>query len=289
MEDAYGGISGKTLGFIGAGNMAEAMVGALISSGRVKPEAMMASDRNADALKHMADAYGIRTTPDNMAVFVACDVVVLAVKPQIIPAVVTALASGAGFSEKDRRTLVISIAAGIPLDAYASVLYAPLSAEAEVRMPIVRVMPNTPSLVCAGMAGMCGNCHAQEDDLVLAETLLSAMGKVIRVPEELLDAVTALSGSGPAYVFLFAEAMTAAGIAEGLDRETARLLTIQTIRGAAKMMAERPEAPEALRRNVTSPGGTTEAALKTLTGQGFFEMIQAGVRSAAARSRELSR
>jgi pyrroline-5-carboxylate reductase len=192
-----------------------------------------------------------------------------------------------GDSEFDRK-LIISIAAGITLDRLESRLYPPLSGERQRQMPIVRVMPNTPALVLSGMAGMSANRHAQDDDTTAARTILEAMGGVRVFPEASLDAVTALSGSGPAYVFYFIEAMTRGGIALGLDPEAAAELTRATFMGALKLLIETGEDPAELRQKVTSPGGTTEAALKVFAKSALDQIIVDAMAAAAHRSKELS-
>jgi pyrroline-5-carboxylate reductase len=189
----------------------------------------------------------------------------------------------------DQHKLVISIAAGIPIEKIEEHLYAPLTEAATQKLPIIRVMPNTPALVLTGMSGMSGNRFAQPADINITQTLLEAMGKVIIFDEKDLDAVTALSGSGPAYLFYLAEAMIEAGIRLDLDPNNAVVLALQTLKGAVQLMEEKLETPESLRRKVTSPGGTTEAAITLLEQNNVKETFISAISAAAKRSKELSR
>jgi pyrroline-5-carboxylate reductase len=187
------------------------------------------------------------------------------------------------------RKLFISIAAGIPIRKMEALLYAPLDEGMRKKLPIIRVMPNTPALVLAGMSGMSANANATPEDLETTRTILGALGKVMEFKEADLDAVTALSGSGPAYVFYFIESMIAGGLAAGLEPDASETLTLQTLEGALKLLRERKEPPEDLRRKVTSPGGTTEAALKVMESHQVKQNIVAAIVAAARRSQELSR
>ncbi|MBA3037547.1 MAG: pyrroline-5-carboxylate reductase, partial [Desulfobacterium sp.] len=183
----------------------------------------------------------------------------------------------------------ISIAAGITLEKLESILYSPLNNENIINLPIIRVMPNTPALVLAGMSGMAPNRYATSDDINTVRTILEAMGKVIEFKEDALDAVTALSGSGPAYVFYLVESMIQGGINLGLDPYDATILTIATLKGSVALLEEIDESPELLRKRVTSPGGTTEEAFKVLEKKKVKEIIAEAIAAAARRSGELSR
>ena len=277
----------KKIGFIGGGNMGEAMINGLVKSGLCEPEAIWASDVREARLRFLEDTYGVNTTMDNEALFDGVDIVVLAVKPQQMDEVLEGLAGTFPQSIKGVK-LIISIAAGIPIRKIEGKLYEPLDENSKALLPIVRVMPNTPALVLAGMAGMSGNQHAQERDLVHARLILEAIGKVIELNEEDLDAVTAVSGSGPAYIFYFIEAMVEAASGLGLRPSHALQLTLETTKGAVKLLEETGEAAESLRKKVTSKGGTTEAALNVLGRHEVKEHFVEAIKAAAKRSRELA-
>ncbi len=274
-------------GFIGGGNMAEAFTGALISSDIYNSSQIYISDVSADRLDVMAKTYGVSAVNDNFDVFMKCDIVILAVKPQVMDDVLSEIARHPDYSINSRK-LIISIAAGITIQTIEDILYRPLAGSTHENLPIVRVMPNTPALVLSGMSGMSPNQYADKEDLGKTRTILEGIGKVAEFKEEELDAVTALSGSGPAYVFYLAESMIDAGIKIGLNPEEACLLSMETLKGAVKLMDKSDETPEELRRRVTSPGGTTEAAFKVLDGSRVKGNIIDAITAAAARSKELS-
>jgi len=281
-------IQHQKIGFLGAGNMGEAIIGALLGSRIFPGEHIWINDVNEDRLSYMSDAYGVAPVRDNARLFAECDTVVLAVKPQQMADVLGEISSGPEYGAGG-RTLVISIAAGFPIRKIEALLYRPLDEARARRMPIIRVMPNTPALVLAGMSGMSPNRHAEARDIEAAMEILGAMGKVIVFEEEKLDAVTALSGSGPAYVFYLIEAMTHAGIAAGLDPADAAELTLGTLDGAVRLIQAKGEPPEVLRRKVTSPGGTTEAAVNVLEMNNVRRHIVDAILAAARRAEELSR
>ncbi len=263
----------KTIAFIGAGNMAEALIRGLLSAKTVKPEQIAATDVRPERLEQLHRTYGIHTSADNAKAAAKADVIVLAVKPQQMTNVLSSL-------HFPLPALVVSIAAGVPT--------ARIERELGGEPRVVRTMPNTPALVGAGAAALCRGRFATEADLVAAETILGAVGVVVRTDEQHLDAVTALSGSGPAYIFYMAEAMIAAGVEAGLSEDVAKRLAVQTVFGAGKLLAESGELPQELRRKVTSPGGTTEAALKVKMERGFAKIVAEAIHAAARRSRELS-
>jgi len=275
------------IGVIGGGNMGEAVVGALTRSVVTDPSVVFVSDINRERLAGLQETYRVSVTHDSSHLFAACDVVILAVKPQQMGEVLSVISAELGRTTFDRK-LVISIAAGIPLRRIEDALYAPLDDSAVARLPIIRVMPNTPALVLAGMSGMSSNRFAGEDDRAVAHTILSAMGRVIEFGEESMDAVTALSGSGPAYVFYLAESMIAAGTAIGLAADDASAMTMTTLKGALALLETRSTSAEQLRREVTSPGGTTEAAFRVLEDKGVKETIVEAIVAARDRGRELS-
>jgi pyrroline-5-carboxylate reductase len=277
----------KKIGFIGAGNMGEAFVGALIRTGIFSPSMIYTSDISAKRLNILNKTYGISVMKDNFKVFSECEIIFIAVKPQHIYQVLSQISEHEGYQIPNRK-IVVSIAAGIPLRKIEALLYNSLNNEAIERLPIIRVMPNTPALVLAGMSGMSANKYVKAEDLNTIKIILEAIGKVIEFKEEDLDAVTALSGSGPAYVFYIAEAMIEGGIKVGLEPDKAAMLTVATIQGALKLMEESNESPEILRRKVTSPGGTTEAAFKILEKNKVKQNIIEAIRAAARRSKELS-
>jgi pyrroline-5-carboxylate reductase len=260
------------IAFVGAGNMAFSLISGLVAAGRA-PERLRASDPVPAQLEPIA-RLGVTTTTDNAAAVAGADAVVLAVKPQVMASVVSGL-------DLAPDQLVISIAAGVPIAA--------LERWTSPALAIVRCMPNTPALLGAGMTGLYANARVNAAQREAAAAILAAAGKTLWVPEEsLLDAVTAVSGSGPAYFFYLMEAMIEAGEALGLDREAAALLTLETALGAARMAREGSDPPARLRANVTSPGGTTERALSILDAAGTREAIARAVAGAAARAKELA-
>ncbi len=262
-------MSETRLQFIGGGKMAEALLGGMIAQGWAPPEAIHVVEPVAERRAVLADAHPGLSVGDQPLAGVDA---VLAVKPQIAPDVFPALAEAA-------VPRLLSIAAGITIAA----MEAALAGGAVV----VRSMPNTPALVGEGMAAIAGGRLAEPADLEWAASILAAVGRVVTVEEGELDAVTGVSGSGPAYVFHLAEALTAAGIAQGLDPDVADTLTRQTLLGAATLLSESGEDPAQLRINVTSPGGTTQAGLEVMAARDFTGLIDAVVAAATARSVEL--
>ena len=265
-----------TIVFVGAGNMAGALIRGLIGTGTVPADRIIAADPDQDRLRALEAELEIRVTSDNAEAVKDATVVVLAIKPQVFAQVLPGL-SGALPAD----ALLISIAAGISTRII------------ERSFPdgsrVVRTMPNTPALVGAGASAIAGGTHATDDDLELAETLFRSVGIAVRVPEKQIDAVTGLSGSGPAYVFAMIEALRDAGAREGLPEETALQLAAQTVFGTARLLLDEKEAPEVLRDRVTSPGGTTRAGLDALAAAGFADAIMGAVRAATRRSVELGK
>jgi len=264
------------IGFIGAGNMATALAGGLLAARVADPEKIYASDIDEERRKLFARTTSANVCSDSSAVVREADVVVLAVKPRQIEEVLTEIGSAL-----EERHLVISIAAGITTE------YVEKFVRKGVRL--IRAMPNTPMLVGAGAVGLCRGKWATDADLALARSIFESSAVVVAVDEKDMDAVTALSGSGPAYFFYLAEAMIRAGVELGLNKEDAAALAAQTALGAGKMLAESDRPPEELRRRVTSPGGTTEAAIKWLEGAGIADSVVEAVKAAARRSEELGR
>jgi pyrroline-5-carboxylate reductase len=264
------------LAFIGGGNMTRSLVGGLIADGW-DPGRIRVADPDPQQTDRLAQRFSVTTTQDNHSALEQADAVVLAVKPQVIKAVAGELAAAIDA----QRALVISIAAGIRATALRGWL--------GMDTAIVRTMPNTPALVQSGATALYANPAVSEEQRNLAESVLRAVGLTLWIDnEDLMDAVTALSGSGPAYFFLFMEALQDAGTDLGLPVETARLLTLQTAFGAAKMALESTEDAATLRQRVTSPGGTTERALDYLRQPGFEETVLGALRAAAERSRALA-
>lgn len=262
------------LGVIGTGNMAEAILRGVLRAGVLPAERIVASDPSEERRLHVAEL-GIRCVEDN-AEPASCPRVLLAVKPQVmgdvLDSIATHVAGGA---------TVVSIAAGVATGLIDERLAG--------RGRIVRAMPNTPMLVGEGATALAAGPRAGEEDLRWAESLFAASGATVLLDEAQMDAVTAVSGSGPAYFFYLIEAMIEAGVEEGLSSETARTLAVCTCAGAAALLAETGEAPEELRRRVTSPGGTTEQAVSRLKADSVRESLIRAVRAAAERSRELGR
>jgi pyrroline-5-carboxylate reductase len=269
------------LAFIGAGNMAEAIARAAIEHGVVPAEQIVAADPTP-ARRAVFEGLGVATTQDNALALASADQAVLAVKPQALSSGGGELGRQLGGAVREGQ-VVVSIMAGVT----SAGLAATLGREAEA-MPIVRVMPNTPMLVGRGMAGVALGPGAREGDDALAMALFSAgRSRAIRVPEAALDAITAVSGSGPAYLFYLAEGMTAAALELGLSDEQADTLVRQTLLGSAELLAASAESAGELRRRVTSPGGTTEAAIRHLDGNASRQVIVNALKAAADRSREL--
>lgn len=262
------------IAMIGAGNMAQALIGGLLARGH-PPSRLVAADPDDDARTRVQREHAIRCEADNAAAVAGADVVVLAVKPQTIDDVAASVADALA-----DRAVVVSVAAGVPVARLAAAL-------GEGRA-IVRVMPNTPALHGAGATGLFAGTRCSEEQRRAATELFEAVGKVYRIDDEaLMDVVTAVSGSGPAYFFLLAEALADAGAAAGLDRKTAEGLAAQTAAGAGAMLAGGDESAAELRRRVTSPGGTTAAALDVLTQRGLAGLVADAVDAAVARGREL--
>lgn len=264
------------IAFIGGGNMTASLVGGLIADGH-SPSCLWVSDPNPERLAWIGERFGANTYADNNHAIEQADVVILAVKPQVISSVVMDLAQAV----QRHRPLVISIAAGIREQELLAWLGGEVS--------LVRAMPNTPAMLQAGATALHRSSLVSDEQAGLAESILRAVGLIQWVPEEaMLDAVTALSGSGPAYFFLLMEIMEEVAIELGLPEETARLLTMQTALGAARMALESEDSSAELRQKVTSPGGTTERAIKVLEAGDIRKLFSAALTQARDRSRELS-
>lgn len=264
------------IGFLGAGNMAGALISGLLASKVVGPEQIRASDSRASRLSELSTEHGIQTHTSNAELVAWANVVVLSVKPQVVPAVLTECGGAMGASH-----LVVSIVAGVPI----RVLEARLGPGARV----VRAMPNTPALARAGATAVSAGSVATTADLAVAQRLFDAVGRTVVLDEGHLDAVTGLSGSGPGYVFLFIEALADGGVKAGLPRDVALLLAAQTVYGSAKLLLETGDHPARLKDMVTSPGGTTIAGLSALEEAAVRSALITAVEKATLRSAELGK
>lgn len=270
-------MSNPTITFIGAGNMAAALIGGLIADG-TEPQAIIATDPDESRRRSLAQTAGIQTLADNSEAVTRADIVVLAVKPQILEVVARDIAEAV----QAHRPLVVSIAAGVRSDTLQRWLGGDIA--------LVRSMPNTPAMLQTGATALFATAAVDDEQRNQAESVMRAVGLAQWVEDEaLMDAVTALSGSGPAYFFLVMEAMETAGVQLGLPAESARLLTLQTALGAARMAIESTDDPATLRHKVTSPGGTTEQALRQFEQDGLRAMFARALTAARDRSVELSR
>ncbi len=265
----------KTIGFIGTGNMNSAIIGGMIAAG-YQPDTIIAADRNPDKLRYLQSQFGIKTIADNQQLAVLADVVVIGVKPSHIAEVCEAIAESA------TNEIIISIAAGITLENIAR--------HFDESQAIIRAMPNTPCLIGQGAIGLCANGHTSTEGIELARSLFSTTGHVeIFADEDHMDLVTAISGSGPAYFFYIAEAMLAEAKAQGMSTDQAKKLIYKTIAGAAAMLEQSDLEADQLRKNVTSPGGTTAAALKQLQDHGVDDVFRSAIRAAVNRGQELAK
>ena len=268
-------LANHTIGFIGAGNMAEALIRGLVRGGHVPAGRITASGPRRERLDELARGYGIAVTTDNREVAHA-QLVVLSVKPQILDKVLREVGA-----ELRPGTLVVSIAAGVDTESIEDAI--------ADGVRVVRAMPNTPALVGAGATAIAPGKHASEADLATAKALFDAVGITVVLDEHHLDAVTGLSGSGPAYIFLILEALSDAGVKVGLSRRNAQQLAAQTVLGSAKMLLETDEHVGRLKDMVTSPGGTAIAGLHTLEEGGLRTTLINAVETATRRARELGR
>jgi pyrroline-5-carboxylate reductase len=266
-------VTDKKLGFIGAGNMGEALLKGLLATKAAKPGQILVSARRLDRVRELTQTYGVRGGT-NTEVARESDVLVLCVKPQILDQVLRGIAP-----DVSREKLIISIAAGVPIAAIERRLHPP--------MRVVRAMPNTPATVGAGATALALGEHATEEDLATAKTIFDSVGLTVVLDESQMDAVTGLSGSGPAYLFLIIEALADAGVKVGLSRRASLQLAAQTVLGSAKLLIESGQHPGLLKDGVTSPGGTAIAGLHTLEAGGLRNVLMNAVEAATRRSREL--
>lgn len=268
-------LNDKKIAIIGTGNMGEALISGLIVSESSKPKNIICTDVREDRLDEIRREYAVRTTSDNLQAVAESDIVVYAVKPQIIAAVLKETAE-----KLDMSKLIISIAAGVPLPAIESCLNKDLR--------LIRVMPNIAASVKEAASAIAAGEHATKEDIDLAMAIFNSIGKSIFLKENyLMDAITGLSGSGPAYIFLIVDALADAGVKMGLSRKEALFLSTQTVLGAAKLLMETQEHPGQLKDKVTSPGGTAIAGLATLEEGGLRTTLIHAVEAATNRSKEL--
>jgi len=264
------------LGIVGAGNMATALVRGLLVSGRLSAEQMRVTDVSEAQCQALRTAHAVVSEASNAALAAWANVVLVAVKPQVVPSILADLKAAYRAEQ-----LVVSIAAGVPIGVFAEKL--PAGAR------IVRAMPNTPALVLEGATALARGTHATDADVATARGIFDAVGETVVLDESQMDAVTGLSGSGPAYVMLIAEALADGGVRMGLSRETARALAVRTLYGSAKLVLESGEHPAALKDKVASPGGTTIAGLCALESHGVRNALIEAVTAATLRSKELGK
>ncbi|MBP2662615.1 MAG: proC [Firmicutes bacterium] len=265
----------KQIGFIGGGAMAESIIRGILSAGLVMPSQIMVNDISSERLAHLSSSFAIATTLDSQEIVKQSDILFLTVKPQVISGVIDTIAPIV-----TKTTIVVSVAAGVPIDMLQSKMSG---------VPIIRVMPNTPVAVGEGMSAMALGKYATKAVSDPIAQVFASVGQVVTVSEDSMDAVTGLSGSGPAYAFVVIDALADAGVRVGLSRQTSILLAAQTLMGAAKMILETNEHPAKLRDMVTSPGGTAIAGVHILEQKGVRAALIDAVVAATKRSREMGK
>jgi len=273
-------MTGFKFGLIGGGVMGEALLSRLIAQKIYQPSDVIVSEPQAQRREVLQQQYGVEVTGDNSQAAQVTEVLLLAVKPQILDTIISDLAalSLGDSTNPDSEVIIISILAGVPLSKLES---------AFLHRPVIRVMPNTPATVGAGISAIASGKVVKPDHLKLAQQILAAVGEVVEVPEYLMDAVTGLSGSGPAYVALMVEALSDGGVAAGLPRAIASKLALQTVLGTAELLQQTGMHPAELKDRVTSPGGTTIAGVGTLEQAAFRSALIEAVKAACQRSKEL--
>jgi pyrroline-5-carboxylate reductase len=273
MEDSM--IIHKTIAIVGAGNMGTALIGGMVQAG-YEPARLIASDTEGERRSAVKQAWNVGIAEDNVQAVEEAEILLLAVKPGMVPQVLDEIKP----NMRPDHT-IISIAAGVRT--------ASIEEQLGTDTPVVRVMPNTPALIGAGISALCPGTHASSEHLDMARCILETVGEVVLVTEKQMDAVTGLSGSGPAYVYTVIEALTDGGVRMGLLRDVALKLAAQTVLGSARMVLESGEHPAVLRDRVTSPGGTTIAGMQVLESSGFRGAIMSAVEVATRRSEELGK
>ena len=273
-------LTNKKLGFIGGGNMAEAMVNGLITASFIEARNILVSDPISERLEYMHSEYKVRTTSDNRELVQKSDILVIAVKPQSVKKILKNFADLV-----DGEKLIVSVAAGVPISLIEEIL----DGKSEKKVPVVRTMPNTPALVQEGVTAICRSEHVTKTEMKIVHRIFEAIGRTVDVEEGHIDAVTGLSGSGPAYIFMIIEALSDAGVKMGLSREVANTLTVQTVLGSAKLARESGKHPGELKDMVTSPGGTTISGLHALEEGGLRTTLMNAVENATRRSMALGK
>ncbi len=268
-------LNDRRMAILGGGKIGESLLSGLLSAGWRKPEEIVVTGRRQERIDELAERYGVETTLSNSEAVSGAAFIVIAVKPQDFDVL---LGEVGGLLSSDQT--VLSVAAAMPT--------AQIEKHLSDGVPVLRAMPNTPATVHEGMAGLCAGAHASEEHLAMAEEVLTHVGRVARVPEPYMDAVTAVSGSGPAYFALLAEAMIEAGILLGLSREISTQLVVQTMFGTAKLLRDENMNPVELREMVTSPGGTTIRAIRELERAGVRAAFLNAIQAAMERSQELA-
>ena len=266
----------KQIVFIGAGNMAEALIKGIINSGISLAKNITATDTNADRLSWIQEEYSIQTNSSNTSAIQKADIIILAIKPQMFPEVLEEIVPVI-----NSQQLIISIAAGITTAKIENII--------GEDSKVIRVMPNTPALVQKGVTAITRGKSATEEDELIANKIFGSVGMILNVKEDMMDIITATSGSGPAYIFYFMEAMIEAAEENGLSKTDALNVVTKTVCGAGELVLLSHEPPKELRENVTSPGGTTQAALEVMEKNDFKKIIKEAVTAATSRSKELAR
>ncbi len=280
----------KKLGIIGLGNMGEAMISGIIKSGEIKPEDIYCYDIDSEKLSGVHNKYEIKIEDNILNLLNKTDIIILAVKPQNIKKILSVMAGTAEYKNYIvKRKIIVSIAAGISIRLIESVLYDNIDDESKKNVPIIRIMPNTPSLVLSGISAITPNRYASDKDMKIIFDIMNTVGETVEIEEKYMDAVTAVSGCGPAYLFYLVEAMTDAGIDLEIAPEKAFKLSLAAVKGAVELLEKTGESPEALRKKVTSPKGATEAAFKIFEDYDVKENIMEGIRAAKERSYEIGK
>ncbi|MBC8284237.1 MAG: pyrroline-5-carboxylate reductase [Nitrospinae bacterium] len=272
-------LKNKRIGFIGGGNMAEAIIKGMISSSLIKGTHIFVSEPNKGRQTFLTSEYKVKVVKDNLDLARKSDVLIVAVKPQIIREVLNDIAG-----QVDAKKLVISVAAGVPI----SQIEEALSLGKKKKLSVVRTMPNTPAVVQEGVTAITAGKGVSKADLKMSREIFQSVGRTVEVSEDQIDAVTGLSGSGPAYIFMIIEALSDAGVKMGLSRDVANELTVQTVLGSAMLVRETGTSPGELKNRVTSPGGTTIAGLHALEKGSLRATLMNAVEKATLRSKELA-